>query len=339
MEIKEFEPSMTAEYEEFIQGFPGGLFYYSSRYRAFLVDLLNCDERYLLAMKDGSIEGVLPLMYIDGPDGKVYNSLPYYGSHGGILSHNPEAIEVLSCAYNKIATCDGTASSIIVSNLFQDADGQSVESTLEDFRIGQFTDISYQDDARSELMGRIDSSARRNVKRAIANGVTVRRDCSCFGSIMHLHQENISSIGGTPKSARFFDLVPQHFKPERDYDLYVAEKDGALIACLLLFYYNNVVEYFTPAIDAEYRPDQPLALIIMTAMTEAAERGFRIWNWGGTWESQTGVHRFKKKWAAEERNYKYHIYLNNRKILERSKSEILENYPNFYVLPFSELAN
>ncbi len=72
-------------------------------------------------------------------------------------------------------------------------------------------------------------------------------------------------------------------------------------------------------------------------MADASRRGFEWWNWGGTWESQVGVYRFKKKWGADERRYDYHIQLNDASVLSWPREKILETFPNFYVAPFSAL--
>ena len=198
------------------------------------------------------------------------------------------------------------------------------------------TDLSKRDDFEG-LLGRFESSARRNVKKALREGITVEVDHSQLNRLCEMHEQNILAIGGIPKSREFFGLIPQYFIPVKDFDLYVAKRDGVIIAGLLIFYFNQTVEYFTPAIDSEYRSDQPLPLIIITAMAEAAKRGFKWWNWGGTWESQTGLYRFKSKWGAHEKKYSYYTQLNDPSILTWPKERILSTFPHFFVVPFSAL--
>jgi hypothetical protein len=72
-------------------------------------------------------------------------------------------------------------------------------------------------------------------------------------------------------------------------------------------------------------------------MAEAAMRGFTTWNWGGTWESQEGVFKFKKKWGSHSKIYRYFTQLNAEGLLERKASDLLADFPNFYLLPFSKL--
>ena len=80
-----------------------------------------------------------------------------------------------------------------------------------------------------------------------------------------------------------------------------------------------------------------MAALLIQSMTEAANLGYKWWNWGGTWPTQTGVYRFKKKWGAEEGRYDYHIHINNSEIMRASSDELLKAYPNFYTIPFNML--
>src|SRR6185295_10454956 len=96
------------------------------------------------------------------------------------------------------------------------------------------------------------------------------------------HRAAILAKSGLPKPDRFFDLVAACFTYGRDYDTYIARLDGRPVAGLLLFYFNDTAEYFTPVVQPEYRAMQPLSLIIWQAMRDAVARGMRHWNWGGT---------------------------------------------------------
>ena len=51
---------------------------------------------------------------------------------------------------------------------------------------------------------------------------------------------------------------------------------------------------------------------------DAVERGYAWWNWGGTWLTQEGVLRFKRKWGARERRYRYFVKLNDRSLFDES---------------------
>jgi hypothetical protein len=333
MQIQKLTAILTQAYDQYLIRKQHSLFYYSSKYKDFLKTLLGCHDEYFVAMEADDICGVLPLMYTEVESGRVYNALPYYGSIGGILADNKEAYDALVGAYNDIACNTSTLSATMISNPLAEEKYKNIIHNFTDYRIGQVTTLSH----KKEILARIESSARRNVKKALREGVAVEMDHDQFGRLCEMHQESIRAVGGIPKSERFFNLVSKFFLPGDDFDVYIAKLDGIVIAGLLVFYFNKTVEYFTPATDEEYRSIQPLAAILSAAMTDAARRGFVWWNWGGTWESQAGVYRFKKKWAAEERKYFYYTQLNDDSLLSWTSEDILEAFPNFFVVPFSKL--
>ncbi len=154
-----------------------------------------------------------------------------------------------------------------------------------------------------------------------------------------LHRQNMEAMGGLAKSWSVFEAIRDIFTYDKHYRVYMAEKDGLVIARLLVFYYGKVAEYFTPASLDSYRVYQPMSLLIYEAMQEAARRGCRYWNWGGTWLTQDGVYFFKSRWGTEDRPYYYYIseHEGAESLRNLTKEEIIENYPYFYVLPFNIL--
>lgn len=338
LRIEKLRPGLEEEYDGFLLGRPETLIYHCSKYRGFLKELLGCADEYLLAVEGDSVRGALPLMYAEREGARVYNSLPFYGSNGGIVGDDPRARRELAAAYAERALDAATVSATVIDNPFAGSNGgDALPQNLADYRIAQFTRIAFASAHREQVASVIDASARRNVAKAAREGVTVEVDHTQMDRLREMHQENIAAIGGMPKDERFFRLIPEHFAPGRDFDLYVAKREGRVVAGLLLFYFNRTAEYITPAIDSEHRSSQPLSLILIEAMADASRRGFEWWNWGGTWESQVGVYRFKKKWGARERRYDYHVQLNDASLLSWPREKILRAFPNFYVAPFSAL--
>lgn len=338
MHVVEISHDWRERYETFVAKSPHAMIYYAWSYRTFLEELLGAKAVYFGVVDDaGKLLGVMPLMVKDGPLGLVYNSLPFFGSYGGVLSMSEAAIALLWATYDKVTTAKGVASTTAVLNPLT-RQTIPIRWDFEDSRIGQFTDLDFGDD-ESQLMERIDPSARRNVRVAERVGfvVSVENNIDALQQLGEIHRENILAIGGRVKPDDFFTLIPKHFAANRDYKIYTARKDGEIVAALLLFYYGGIVEYFTPGTRLAYRGEQPSALLIKQAMLDAASDGNALWNWGGTWGTQEGVLRFKRKWGANDRVYRYYTRLNDPLMLKCAPEQLLEDYNFFYTVPFSKL--
>jgi len=260
--------------------------------------------------------------------------LPFYGSNGGILSKDDEAYDLLLQEYNKLV--QDVACSTYITNPLQE-NISDLDYDILDRRIGQWTSIEYQNNIEVSIMKSYHSKTRNLVRKAIKENVKIKIDNSQLDFLYETHYKNITSIGGKAKEKSFFELVEKYFESGKDYNIYIATLDGKKIGALLLFYYHNIVEYFTPAALSEYRNYQPTSLMIYQAMIDASVKKFKWWNWGGTWITQDGVHHFKKRFGAVDKEYKYFIKINNETLYNANKEELLIEYDNFYIIPFDKL--
>ncbi|HXU87957.1 MAG TPA: GNAT family N-acetyltransferase [Methylomirabilota bacterium] len=333
--IASLDESLETAYDEYLHTSDGGLLYYSLAYRRFLCDLLNCRAEYLVATSGSRVVGLLPLMALDGPYGTVWNSLPFFGSYGGILADDAQTAGQLARRYDDLTREAGVAAATVVTNPFVPPEANRFPADTVDERIGQFTSLEpFRDGSPDRYLREIESSARRNVRRARDAGVVVRIDNGALPWLEVAHRDSMVAVGGRAKPPRFFTLLESHFIAGKDYNVYVADVDGVTAGTLLVFYFNGTVEYFIPATLPRYRALQPMALVIVTAMQDAAAAGHHRWNWGGTWRQQSTLYRFKRKWNAVDRPYRYYTRINRRELLRCRPDELRAAYGEFYVVPF-----
>ncbi len=336
VEILEMGARDDQAYESFVRHHRHALLYHSLRFRDFLVELLGCQARYGVARAGGEVVGVLPVMAADGPYGRVLNSLPYFGSNGGMLAEAPAVRTALSGWYAELASSADVAASTLIANPL-DPEADPPEHDLSDVRVGCMTALGGGGDPAPRLTLMIDGSARRNVAKATRSGVKVEIDNDAFDALEQLHRAGMEAIDGRAKTPSFFEAVRRCFRAGDDYALYVARIDDEVVAALLVFFYGSVAEYYVPASRPESRPAQPMAAILQQAMVDADTRGLRWWNWGGSWVSQENLIRFKVKWGGQPREYRYWTKINNPDILTAEPQNLLDGYPGFYVAPFSSL--
>ena len=331
MQVSLLNTTLTSQYNEFLNHCNDSMVYYSLSFKRLLEDTLQCNSHYLVAVNQNKICGILPLMLRGGRYGEILNSLPFYGSNGGILADNDEARDCLLEAYNEY--CKNFASATYITNPFLEDSAIAIlkESLPYDFvdsRIGQIAPLLPED----ILFKTFATSAQGGIKKAIKNGVIVKPSKD-FEFLYQTHLKNITHLNGIPKPKEFFEHLAEVCN-EKEYKLYIAEFQGKAIAALLCFYCGDVVEYYTPALLSEYRTLQALSLAIFSAMNEAYNNGYKWWNFGGTWALKDGVYNFKSRLGAHDRIYYYYTLLNNKDILNSTKEELLLEYPYFYVLPF-----
>lgn len=347
MRIELLEESRFEAYERFLLRDRRTLLYVSNNYRRMLKEFLKAEDYYFIAVGgDNEIKGVFPSFLKRNDEcGNILNSLPFYGSNGGVIEHEGdyEVKRSLQSAFDSFAGEKGCVATTIITSPFEkDIDFYERESgfSFKDERVGQLTRLpAHTGDIGGGVMGAVDGVRRRNIRKAQKEGVKVRDgggpDIVDF--LAETHRDNIGAVGGMVKPKGFFEIVRNNFEYDKDYRIYTAYLDSLPIAALLLFYFNKTVEYFTPVVVEEYRTYQALSLIIFEAMKDSVERGYEWWNWGGTWLSQEGVYNFKKKWGASDMPYFYYTRVYDEGILQKTSGELLAEYPYFYVVPFRQL--
>lgn len=347
MHIVFLNKELEEAYEKFLLEQSNTLFFFTNKYRRLLKEFLKVEDYYFLAIDNESkIIGVLPsFLKRNDTYGHVLNSLPFYGSHGGIIEFSGKETvkqELLKAFYAFAQTNQCISTTLITSPFETNLDfyHSKSEFTFVDQRIGQLTRLPKNSRSAYEDLFKILHYKTRNMVRKAQNTglcITTENNESYYKFLIDTHLLNISEIGGIPKPEHFFKLIPKIFEYGTDYKLYTALLGKQTIAALLVFYFNKTVEYFTPVVLKEFRHFQPLSLLIFEVMKDGIKQGYEWWNWGGTWLTQDGVYRFKKRWGTEDKAYFYFTRLFNERILTLSRDQLLKEYPFFYVIPFGRL--
>jgi len=338
-------------YNDFLSHHEGALWYHSLKYRNFLNAILeNSEDIYLAAFIGDKIVGILPAFLKRLKDGtSIINSLPFFGSHGGVLiasdiQHSHNVRTKLMDKLFEIAYQNKCLSLTIIDNPIaskEDTYEQYFQSSPSDIRTSQISDISIAniDNLEEELMDKFHYKTRNMVRKSLKSNFVITHDESeeSFQNLHALHEQNMHKIGGQTKPFLIFKAIQDTFTACDDYRIYFAHKDGVVCAALLVFFYENYCEYFTPVVREEYRNQQPLSALIFQAMKDSVRRGIKYWNWGGTWLTQDGVYLFKKRWGAVDRKYSYYTKIFNKDLLHRTKEQILQEVPYYYCLNFKDL--
>ncbi len=303
----------------------------------------------MIARKNNKIAGVLPYFKTDHHEfGTVINSLPWYGSHGGCNLKDGSDNEVRKALLNEFKSIVDTPevlSSTIIVTPFENGFIQQYIDVLKteifDQRMGQINILPEPgQDIANRLMMTFKQKTRNLVRKSLKQGFTLEvTDADwAWQFLQEVHAENMSAIDAEPKPRSHFDAVRKKFLIHQR-KLFVARLDNTATAALLLLYFNNTVEYFIPVIKKDYRSFQPLSFLIYHAMLDAVEKGFRWWNWGGTWISQNSLNHFKRGWGALDAPYTYLVNAHPGAVdtIKQHIKKIAQSFPFYYVFPFNLL--
>ena len=347
-EIKLLEEKNESDYEEFLKNCDSSLFNHSIKYRNFLSAILkNSKHKYFCFYEKGQIEAVLPTFIQENKLGRVVNSLPYYGSHGGILKGSNFTKAKDTTLFNQInelcAGFNALSCTIVESPTDNNCTSYDLlKAEMIDSRIGQITSLPKRENCRNyrdTLLHSYHSKTRNLVRKGMKGDFDICHNGSwhSFLILYEMHCRNMKNINGKAKELSAFKEIYKGFNYDEDYRIYQATKNGVVVACMLIFYYKDTVEYFTPTIKEEFRNKQPLSALILNAMYDAVvEKDLQRWNWGGTWLNQSGVYHFKARWGAKDYPYKYHIKTSNdlNNVIDIERKELLSEFKDFYVYPF-----
>ena len=184
-------------------------------------------------------------------------------------------------------------------------------------RIGQ---ISYLPQTAMNIKEDLFGMYHQKTRNAIRKGLAIQELEKTIDSVNNLdiitsnHQKNMIKLGGKQKKLSHFQILKEHSGKEYKVRTAVYHAKGEAVCGILALVTESTYEYFTPFIKEEYRNSQLLSRLIFEEMEYASKIKLKNWNWGGTWPTQEGVHRFKSRWGAQERLYSYLISENTEEV-------------------------
>jgi hypothetical protein len=333
------------DFESFLYKNEKSLIYYSKNYLKFLQVFLR-EQPYIIVAKEGNrLVGMLPYMIkTSGKLGKVINSSPFYGSNGGVMAQEFDSVIYRSLLdkFDEIALENKCITSTFITSPFDKANDwldTNYKFDCKDYRIGQ---ITFLPDKSEMVMDVLHSKTRNTVRKAMKTITRIEYEngLNYLDFIFETHKENLSAINGIYKPKDFFNKIVDTFSYGNQLRIYIGfDEFNNPITGLLNLYFNKTIEYFCPVTVSKYRELQPLSGLIYSAMQDGVQDKFKFWNWGGTWATQGGVYNFKSRWGTSDLNYHYYTKIYDINIIQIQSTELLQEFPYFFVLPFNKLIN
>ena len=290
-------------------------FFHSSSWARVLCESYKYKPLYFTSIDNGKLSALIPVMDVRSPlTGRRGVSLPFTDYCQPIISDKSHFQEIID--------------NIIVY-------GKKAEWKYIEYRGGE---EYFQDKIHSsfyymhtlnltqdeqELLSSFRSSTKRNIKKAIKEGVAIEI-CNSLESINEFYRLNCITRkhhGLPPQPYYFFLKIYENIISKKKGLVVVAYFQGKTISGAVYFHFGDKAIYKYGASDRNYQRLRPNNLVMWEAIKWYAQNGFKHFSFGRTDLDHEGLLQFKRGWGTYEKTIKYHKY-NFKKasfISERSK--------------------
>ena len=293
---------------------------------------------YIVAHDSDEIKGVLPGFFIETKYGVIYNSLPYPGGYGGIVSNKESAYKnILKYLVNE-AKDRGCLSVSISNNPWKDDYKYYTENLEPDYIFENF--VNYVDLSKDLSYNK---KIRWSIRKADNSNINFTDTPSLkeVKEFYNIWEDLMESYKAPHFNLDFFINVYEKLVAKNKAKFFLSRHDNKIISGYLLLLQGEVIEYFHSAIDPNYRELQPNSFLINEGMKWGKSNRMKYWNWQSTKARNSTVHKFKLGWGSEESKHFYFTKIlgDYDSIFRESPENIKADYPFYFFLPYEAYTN
>lgn len=278
----------TVDWDAFVRNTPGGSPFHLLAWKRAVETAFRHRAHYLMALRGGGLEGVLPLFEVRGLlGGRGLVSVPY-GVYGGICATSASARETLVQASRDLAR---RVKAEYVE--LRHRSGQEVDLPTKSLYVTFSRPIESSEEANLNAIPR---KQRRMTRQGLKHGLRAELGLQHLDRFYDIYAHSVHSLGSPVFPRRLFHGISQEFG--KDCELLTIWKDSAPVSGVLtLFFEDQVLPYYGGA------RQEALAFAVNDFMywellCHAAKAGYRTFDFGRSREG-TGAYNFKRHWGFD----------------------------------------
>jgi FemAB-related protein (PEP-CTERM system-associated) len=291
----------TVDWDAFVRSTPGGSPFHLIAWKRVVESTFRLRPHYLMAVRAGGLEGVLPLFEVRGLlGGRGLVSSPY-AVYGGICAPSEPARAALLDAARELAKRTGAQ---YVE--FRHRVDQQMDLPTKSLYVTFSRPISPSEE---ENLNAIPRKQRRMTRQGAKHGLRAEIDLRHLNAFWHVYAHSVHALGSPVFPRRLFRAVAQEFG--KDCELLTVWKEQRMVSGVLsIFYEEQVLPYYGGALqDAlQYSVND---FMYWELMCHAARAGCRTFDFGRS-RAGTGAYHFKRHWGFEPVPLPYQYLLMNR---------------------------
>jgi FemAB-related protein (PEP-CTERM system-associated) len=295
--VRAFAEADRQPWNELVRSHPEGTFFHLAEWQDVLREAFGHRPYYLLAERDGKIQGVLPLALVSSLlFGRALISTPFC-VYGGIVSRDTETHRALTehaCALARGLKVDYLE--------LRNRRRQYLDWPRKELYVTFRKEIAAETEAN---MLAIPRKQRAMVRKGIQKGLRSRIDADTRDHYA-LYSESLRSLGTPVFARKYLDILRRAFGDACEILTVVHEETP--IASVLNFYFRDEVLPYYGGGSAAARSFAANDFMYWEVMERARARGIRIFDYGRS-KRDSGSFDFKVHWGFEPEPLHYEYYL------------------------------
>ena len=300
--VQPVNPADCKDWDGAVARHPDHSFFHSAAWAAVLERTYNFTPGYFAINKGGRIESLLPLMEVDSwLTGRRGIALPFTDDCHPLAS-DPESFRRLVQSAVEFGKARGW-------RYIEFRGGNSLFAGASPSLCYYTHSLDLLNDEVA-MFGRLSSSVRRAVRKAIKSGVTIELSSSLDAvKAFHALQCKTRKLHGLPpQSFRFFRNIHEQVLARNLGIIVLACYQGRVIAGAVHFHLGRQAIYKYGASDRAFQRLRGNNLVMWEAIKWHAHNGSTSLDLGRTSLANDGVRRFKLGWGVEEKTIQYVKY-------------------------------
>ncbi len=299
--VRDYVASDAPRWEAFVARCPEATFFHQLGWRGIIEEFFRHRTHYLIAERDGQVEGVLPLAEVRSRlFGHALVSLPF-AVYGGPAALSDEATQAL------VHAATGVAGRLDVEYLeLRNRRAACPDWPAQDLYVTFRRSLLPEVEAN---MLAIPRKQRAMVRKGIKNGLASELDPG-VDRFFALYADNMHRHGTPPFARAYFEKLRAVFGAQCEV-LIVNDPEGRAVSGVMSFCFRDEILPYYAGDTAAARDLAANDFKYWELMRRACERGLRTFDYGRS-KRGTGSFEFKKNWGFEPEPLHYEFGLRKR---------------------------
>jgi len=286
------------EWDAYVDANPDASGYHHWVWKDVIEGCFGHQTRYLAAMRDGAVCGVLPLCILNSRlFGHFAVSLPFV-NYGGVLADDAEAEQAL--LDRAISLMQGEGASHLELRMTRPLSADWLTKTN---KVGLYLDLPTDP---AQLWDGFKSKLRSQIRRPQREGMGVRfGGAELLDDFYRVFSRNMRDLGTPVYQKSLFATILQQVP---DSHIVVVDYQGHAVGAGFLIGYKGRLEIPWASTIRDYNRLSPNMLLYWSVLQWACQNGYSEFDFGRSTEG-AGTYRFKRQWGAEPRPFYWGYWL------------------------------